>query len=294
MAVIEAAQSVPDTSRDSLAQSLAVAAHGPVAASEPGRAPEFVEQRQPFPLEELGPARVTANRCPVELSVEVIEPAPVGHLGRGIEGRRGVGTHEAICCQTGGGNVDSRVGEQRVQIPESLRVRKPNFDTIEQKGPNVAVSSEHVGGACHRCERLEPLTRGLWEIGKHVPAATYLRSIEVLQRYARRVAGFFASCDVFLTPTVSAPPLPLGQMVSTDDEPFRALEASGPSVAYSGVIANLTGNPAMSVPLHWNDDDLPIGMHFLGRFADETTCYVSPDSSRKPAHGISAGRQPSR
>lgn len=118
---------------------------------------------------------------------------------------------------------------------------------------------------------LEPLTRAYWDIGKNVPAATYLRSIEVLQRYARRVAGFFNSQDLFLTPTVSAPPLPLGQMISTEDDPFRALQVSGSTVAYSGVIANLTGAPAMSVPLHWTPDSLPIGMHFLGRFGHEAT-----------------------
>jgi amidase len=118
---------------------------------------------------------------------------------------------------------------------------------------------------------LEPLTRGYWGMGKQVSAGAYLRSIEVLQRYARRVAGFFSSQDLFLTPTVSAPPLPLGQMVSTEDDPFRALEVSSRTVAYSGVIANITGNPAMSVPLHWTPDGLPIGMHFLGRFGDEAT-----------------------
>jgi amidase len=42
-------------------------------------------------------------------------------------------------------------------------------------------------------------------------------------------------------------------------------------VRYAGVVANLTGNPAMSVPLWWNDDGLPIGVHFLGRFGDEAT-----------------------
>ena len=122
-------------------------------------------------------------------------------------------------------------------------------------------------------EQLEPLTRAYWEIGRHVPAASYLRSIETLQRSTRRVAAFLQDYDVFLNPTVSAPPLPLGQMTSTDEEPFRALEASGATVAYSGVIPNLTGNPAMSVPLHWNDDGLPIGMHFLGRFGDEATLF---------------------
>jgi amidase len=139
-------------------------------------------------------------------------------------------------------------------------------------------------------DELEPLTRAYWETGKHIPAAAYLRSIEVLQRYSRRVAGFLASYDVYLTPTVSAPPLPLGQMVSPDEDPFRALEVSGRTVAYSGVIANLTGNPAMSVPLYWNHDGLPIGMHFLGRFGDEATLFrlagqleeASPWAHRRP------------
>jgi len=120
-------------------------------------------------------------------------------------------------------------------------------------------------------DELEPLTRAYWEMGRGVSAATYLHSIEVLQRHARRVAAFLSSYDVVLTPTVSAPPLPLGEMVSTEEEPLRALHAGGRTVGYSGVIANLTGNPAMSVPLHWTDDGLPIGMHFLGRFGDEAT-----------------------
>jgi len=118
---------------------------------------------------------------------------------------------------------------------------------------------------------LEPLTSAYWELGRLVTAAEYLRAIEVLQRFSRRVAEFLTRYDVFLTPTVSVPPLRLGEMASTDREPLRALEAGGRSVAYSGVVANLTGNPAMSVPLHWTDDGLPIGMHFLGRFGDEAS-----------------------
>ncbi|HZQ84739.1 MAG TPA: amidase, partial [Acidimicrobiales bacterium] len=120
-------------------------------------------------------------------------------------------------------------------------------------------------------DELEPLTRAYWEMGRGISAGRYLAAIETLQRYARRVAAFFVDHDVFLNPTMSLPPLPLGVMVSTPDHPLRALEASGPSVAYSGVVANLTGQPAMSVPLHWTEDGLPIGMHFLGRSADEAT-----------------------
>ena len=72
-------------------------------------------------------------------------------------------------------------------------------------------------------------------------------------------------------PNTATPPLLLGQIVSTPEQPLRALERGGPSVAYSGVVANITGNPAMSVPLWWNGDGLPIGAHFLGRFGEEHT-----------------------
>jgi amidase len=122
-------------------------------------------------------------------------------------------------------------------------------------------------------DEIEPLTRAYWEMGRTVSAGRYLAAIQSLQRYSRRVAAFFVHHDLFLNPTVSLPPLPLGEMVSTPDDPLHSLEVSGPSVAYSGVIANLTGQPAMSVPLHWTEEDLPIGMHFLGRYADEATLF---------------------
>ena len=51
------------------------------------------------------------------------------------------------------------------------------------------------------------------------------------------------------------------------------MEKSAPTVRYAGVIANITGNPAMSVPLWWNADGLPVGVHFLGRFGDEATLF---------------------
>jgi amidase len=122
-------------------------------------------------------------------------------------------------------------------------------------------------------DEIEPLTRALWNGGEHVTAAGWLSAIEEIQRFSRRVASAFSSFDVFLTPTMSTPPLPIGVMRSTPDEPMKSLEVSSASVRYAGVVANLTGNPAMSVPLWWNGDGLPIGAHFLGRFGDEATLF---------------------
>jgi amidase len=111
---------------------------------------------------------------------------------------------------------------------------------------------------------LEPYTWALWQQGRTVTAGSYLMAIMDLQAFARVVAGFFARCDVWLTPTLAMPPLPLGAMASTRDDPWRAARVGGRFVAFPAIVANITGAPAMSVPLYWSPEGLPIGVHALG------------------------------
>jgi amidase len=114
-----------------------------------------------------------------------------------------------------------------------------------------------------RPEELEEATWLRWEAGRQVSAASYLEAVEVLQRFARVVAGFLSKYDGWLTPTMSAPPRLLGTITGDD--------FGGDTVEYPLVVANLTGNPGMSVPLHWTADGLPMGVHVLGRYGDEAT-----------------------
>jgi amidase len=149
-------------------------------------------------------------------------------------------------------------------------------------------------------DELEPLTWAYWEMGQKIPASGYLLAIEDCQAFARGVARFLTDIDVWLTPTMSAPPAPIGEITSTAQEPLRALERGGRTVAYAGVIANVTGNPAMSVPLWWNASGLPVGVHFLGRYGDEATLLrlagqlesARPWSARVPP--VAAGAKPAR
>jgi amidase len=120
-------------------------------------------------------------------------------------------------------------------------------------------------------ERFEELT---WEMIQHARRMTgpdYLAAVNVLQRTARQVGRFFTEFDVWLTPTLAEPPLPVGSF----EVPGKPLFGFERAVAFAPFtpIANLTGQPAMSVPLFWNQDGLPIGTHFVGRFGDEALLF---------------------
>jgi amidase len=96
--------------------------------------------------------------------------------------------------------------------------------------------------------------------------------------------------DVWLTPTLGEPPLPLGSFDATPDDPVAGMRRAVQFVPFTP-ICNMTGQPAMSVPLFWNDEGLPIGTHFVGRFGDEATLFrlaaqlesARPWSDRRPA-----------
>src|SRR5205085_10523260 len=94
-----------------------------------------------------------------------------------------------------------------------------------------------------------------------------------LQRKARTVAGFFERYDAWMTPTLGGPPVEIGVMPGTDANPMRGDAAMGTFLMFDGELANITGCPAMSVPLFSDSEGLPIGISFMGRFGDEATLF---------------------
>ncbi|MBI5584763.1 MAG: amidase [Deltaproteobacteria bacterium] len=119
---------------------------------------------------------------------------------------------------------------------------------------------------------LEPLTWMLYEIGRKQSGADYLLAVQALQDLSRKAARFHHDYDVWLTPTLAQPPLPLGSFESLPDDPLNGLRRSAAFAAFTP-IANITGQPAMSVPLFWNATGLPVGTHFIGRFGDEAALF---------------------
>lgn len=121
-------------------------------------------------------------------------------------------------------------------------------------------------------EHFEKYTWVINEMAKPYDAADYLMAEQTIHRISREVALFFETYDVWITPTLAQPPLPLGRFDIPPDTPAKALELSQPFTSFTA-ICNGTGQPAMSIPLYWNNEGLPIGVHFVGRFGDEATLF---------------------
>jgi amidase len=136
-------------------------------------------------------------------------------------------------------------------------------------------------------------TSALALLGQAMSAGDYANALNYLMASARGVNRFFEGYDVLLTPTLAQPPVLTGSLQPSGAERFLVrligrlnaawlLSALGTIkpvanktfsfMPYTPVF-NVTGQPAMSVPLCWNEAGLPIGMHFVGRFGDEATLF---------------------
>ena len=137
-------------------------------------------------------------------------------------------------------------------------------------------------------ERLEPLNRMLAEAAQATSALDYVGAVLALQRYARRVCAFWHAIDVVLTPTLAKLPVPVGWMFEPDDprEQYRRAGAFTPFTA----VANVTGQPAVSVPLAFADG-LPVGVQLVGRVAAEAT-LIRLAAQLEQARPWAAGRPP--
>ena len=117
---------------------------------------------------------------------------------------------------------------------------------------------------------LEPLTRYAYEAGKRQSTVEYLAALDAFASFSATAAAFFANYDVWLTPTLGLPPPELGFLDITKEDARRLSRKAYEFVPVTPFF-NLTGQPAMSVPLSWNQAGLPIGTHFAARAGEEAT-----------------------
>lgn len=134
---------------------------------------------------------------------------------------------------------------------------------------------------------LEPFNAGLHERGCAYSAARLLQAVTALQLITRDVVRASLPYDVVMSPTMSEPPLPIGAMDGLDVDGAFARAA-----AYVGFtpVANITGQPSMSLPLSWSEEGLPLGVMVTGRPADEVTLLRLAGQLQR--HADWSGRRP--
>ncbi len=134
----------------------------------------------------------------------------------------------------------------------------------------VVKTANRLSGGKITVEAFEPWTQKLAEMdAKHDPSDVSLVWTGIAQQANLAMLKFLTKYDLFLTPTLGRPPVKIGELDQTwpIDKLIPWLNAYVPFTP----LANATGQPAMSVPLYWNADGLPIGSHFFGRHTDEAT-----------------------
>lgn len=118
-------------------------------------------------------------------------------------------------------------------------------------------------------ELLRPLTRWLGERGEAVSGPEFGLAIGRLREYAAAALIGLAPYDAVLTPTLATPPLPVGA-IRDDADPAADFEAQKRFTPWTSAW-NVTGMPAISLPLHWTADGLPVGVMLAARPAEEET-----------------------
>lgn len=180
------------------------------------------------------------------------------------------------------------VDEAKIPIlPEELRLA---FLTVVSACTATTVAS--VAAMVKRTPRsdmFEPSTWFLRQVGCALSAADYEMARVTLGRVTRTIAEFFTKYDLAMTPTMAYPPARIGEFNVTPAERLglAVLRAGAPKailrrtmVAMAGrifektantMLFNITGQPAMSVPLFWNAEELPIGIQLAARYGEEDT-----------------------
>ena len=118
---------------------------------------------------------------------------------------------------------------------------------------------------------VEPVTWAMAELGRTMPASDYLDAVLAMHKLGREFAAYHERYDVLLTPTNATEPVPIGWLdTRLDIATFRdRMNAFGGYTA----IFNMTGQPAMSVPLAWSESGLPLGMQFVAEFGREDLLF---------------------
>ncbi len=202
--------------------------------------------------------------------------------------------------------------EERYPAHDQHSLARAFFTLIAVATATEIAQQERDLGRRARPQDFELLTWVCAMVGRSISGVAHQEAIEVLQAESRRLARLYSDYDVVLTPTLAKPPVRIGELLPTklEEVALRAVARSDAVGLLGRVnavdlaithafeftpftpVANFTGRPSMSVPLHWNAEGLPIGVTFTAPLGGERTLFelagqlerARPWRRRRPPH----------
>jgi len=184
-------------------------------------------------------------------------------------------------CETGavaaGRTLEALGHHVEISHPDALDLPDwtPHFLSLWSAGVALSVDSWSARtGAVIGADDVEPLTWALAELARALPAPALLRALDWLMRTARLVAEWWSppggtrGFDLLLTPTLAEPPVPLGTFGAPAGNPLSGFMRAASFTPFTPPF-NVTGQPAISLPLAQTPDRLPIGVQLVADYGRE-------------------------
>jgi amidase len=246
-----------------------------LAGYEPGDATWAPRPAEPFTLAmrrdpgKLRIAMTLANALEVDADPEVVR-----------------GVHEAAA-------LLRELGHEVVEASPALPAPDTLDIFLQVFTPGIALGiglGERIAGRPPDDGEIEPLSRAALELAQTLSSISYLTAVAQLQLLARGTVAFFADYDLLLTPVLAFRPLPIGELNGCGSEPLDDLRRSGRFAPYTSLF-NVTGQPAISIPMGVGEDGLPTAVQLVGHpLGEETLLQVAgqveaarPWAARRPA-----------
>lgn len=184
----------------------------------------------------------------------------------------------ATLCETAFSDIDKETAEafesscQTLHaMGHSLEPIKLDLSVLMEATSTVAVAG--IGSTeVAEPELIDPITRGTWKAGREITAAQYINALTMMHNLSREIVQRLAPYDALITPTLTRPAVKLGTMPSRD--PWK-IDKNGKQVhdiyTWTAFVFpfNATGQPAVSIPMGFNQAGLPLGLQIVGRPNDE-------------------------
>jgi amidase len=138
---------------------------------------------------------------------------------------------------------------------------------------------------------LEPMPAAMVAAGRVASAIDLVRATDAFAAWSREITAAWAGLDILLSPTMAIQPPPLGTL--SGDQPLERCFAGWGAMSGFALPFDVSGQPAISLPLHWSDSGLPIGVQFVAGYGREDVLFrlagqlelARPWSAKRPALG---------